>query len=374
MREKVRERGSGVLGGNKNFRSNLVSIFVDNLNPKVEQNSLWGIFRPFGFVRHLHLSPKSRSRRSCFAFVRFTTKEEVVRFAELTNGMLIYGWPISSKIASLDWSRRSKDYGRPFRKPVIGDGFQAEAVRNASRVSNSSSGSSYAEAVKNFDIAIKESSEVVTWDEEAYDNSWLKFCAVGWAIGEPFLIEDETLHREKLFRGKILVLIPFGHRCPSVIKVATGKSNFTVSVWEDPVPATIEWISKRLGIGLDVYADSKGVGSGDLGDMQGFPRQDNSTVPGPKGGGAAALNHSSFQIPLEKESDARISSIGCHLDPLPLGLLVKPNSIKGVPKKVQFKGKGVLLKKATRFPSVSHNPNGNLVIDKCKAPGLIGMM
>ena len=56
MREN-RERSSlKANNGRDDFRENLVSIFVDNLNPVVDQKGLWGIFKSFGLVRDLHLS------------------------------------------------------------------------------------------------------------------------------------------------------------------------------------------------------------------------------------------------------------------------------------------------------------------------------
>ena len=79
MRENVRERSSSGRLGFTDFSSNLVSIFVDNLNPIVEQKVLWGIFKVIGRIRDLCLSPKTRTRRSCFAFIRFGTKEEAFK-------------------------------------------------------------------------------------------------------------------------------------------------------------------------------------------------------------------------------------------------------------------------------------------------------
>ena len=47
--------------------------------------------------------------RSCYAFVRFSTREEAERFAGLVNGMHVYGWPIRAKVADIDWNRRKKE-------------------------------------------------------------------------------------------------------------------------------------------------------------------------------------------------------------------------------------------------------------------------
>lgn len=82
-------------------------------------------------------------------------------------------------------------------------------------------------------------------------NVWCEelFIRLGWAIGEPLLIEDETLHRVSLFRGKVLVLIPNSHCYPDAIKVETRKMSFSVSVREDLVPVLEEWVSRRLWSG-----------------------------------------------------------------------------------------------------------------------------
>ena len=67
---------------------------------------LWNIFKPFGRVRDVYLSSKSRARRSLFAFIRFETMEEATKVARLTNKMYVYGWPIVSKVASYGWNKR----------------------------------------------------------------------------------------------------------------------------------------------------------------------------------------------------------------------------------------------------------------------------
>ena len=79
-REKANERGSHRFGfgdskrvevgyedrktfaGRKDFRDNLVFIFIDNLYPKVDVACLWGVFKVFGRVRDVFLSSQNRSR------------------------------------------------------------------------------------------------------------------------------------------------------------------------------------------------------------------------------------------------------------------------------------------------------------------------
>ncbi|KAK2635502.1 hypothetical protein Ddye_030294 [Dipteronia dyeriana] len=48
---------------------------------------------------------------------------------------------------------------------------------------------------------------VQCWSEEF-------FMRLGWAVGEPLLIEEEIVNRYLLCRGRVLVLIPYGLRCP----------------------------------------------------------------------------------------------------------------------------------------------------------------
>ena len=51
-------------------------------------------------------SMEKRSRRSKFAFVLFESLEEAAKVAKTTDGMLMYGWPIVSKVATYGWSNR----------------------------------------------------------------------------------------------------------------------------------------------------------------------------------------------------------------------------------------------------------------------------
>ena len=104
MREKVSERGSESVGWREqgrrvDFRSKLISVHIDNLNPVVDQMGLWSIFKPFGRVRDVYLSAKNPARRSSYAFIRFETKEEATKVVRMTNGMHSYGWPIVAKVA-----------------------------------------------------------------------------------------------------------------------------------------------------------------------------------------------------------------------------------------------------------------------------------
>ena len=40
------------------FRDRLFSVFVDNINPTVDQEGMWGMLKPFGRIRDIYLSPR----------------------------------------------------------------------------------------------------------------------------------------------------------------------------------------------------------------------------------------------------------------------------------------------------------------------------
>ncbi|KAK0601333.1 hypothetical protein LWI29_023235 [Acer saccharum] len=115
LRENAREgagRANGG-GGQKDFRDNLVSVFVDNLSHEVDVAGIWGIFKPFGKLRDVFLSPKSSARRSLYAFLRFSTREEALKVAKMVNGMHVYARPIQAKIVDYGWSNRRQTEIRP---------------------------------------------------------------------------------------------------------------------------------------------------------------------------------------------------------------------------------------------------------------------
>ncbi|KAK3200445.1 hypothetical protein Dsin_023860 [Dipteronia sinensis] len=114
QRVNVRERDSRfhvhgweaqVQANRKDFRDKLVSVFVDNLSPVVDLAGLWGIFKPFGVVRDVFFSLKMNTRTICYAFIRFTTIEEARKVVDKVNGMHVYGWPITAKVADYGWDK-----------------------------------------------------------------------------------------------------------------------------------------------------------------------------------------------------------------------------------------------------------------------------
>ncbi|KAK3231711.1 hypothetical protein Dsin_003592 [Dipteronia sinensis] len=200
MRERVSERNSEIFchggkkraetvrhGGEKDFRDCLHSIFVDNLNPKVDEVYLWGFFKCYGRVRDVFLSSKNISRRSCFAFIRFESLEEARKVAESVNGKNVIGWSISSKVVAFGWKNRRlgavKDFG-----PRIGDEVPVEDGKiigsQRYRIRNRNNGS-FAEAlqVRSKRCQIGEGSDEkiasLLWDNKSGEGNWLDKCAVG---------------------------------------------------------------------------------------------------------------------------------------------------------------------------------------------------
>ncbi|KAK1567397.1 hypothetical protein Q3G72_011649 [Acer saccharum] len=74
------------------------------------------------------------------------------------------------------------------------------------------------------------------------------FKKLGWLLGEPVLIEQETLHKETFDRGRILVLIPLYQPCHGLIKVSVGDGKFFVKIFEDAAPVDPAWTERFLGL------------------------------------------------------------------------------------------------------------------------------
>ncbi|KAK0606710.1 hypothetical protein LWI29_003197 [Acer saccharum] len=74
------------------------------------------------------------------------------------------------------------------------------------------------------------------------------FKRLGWAVGEPLRIDEETVKRNNIAVGRVLVLIPYNHSCPKVIKVVTGRNYFSVHVTEDLTPVSYSNVLEWLGL------------------------------------------------------------------------------------------------------------------------------
>ncbi|KAK1560652.1 hypothetical protein Q3G72_029249 [Acer saccharum] len=79
------------------------------------------------------------------------------------------------------------------------------------------------------------------WDQTFFKN-------LGWKIGEPLLVEEETAQRSRFDSGKLLVLIPQDRQMPVKIKVDMEEFSFNVKLKEDPTPVISSWLKVFLGL------------------------------------------------------------------------------------------------------------------------------
>ena len=63
------------------------------------------------------------------------------------------------------------------------------------------------------------------------------FFKVGWMIGEPLLIDEDTSKKKRLDKGRILVLVNKFVSVSSKIAVKAGNISFQISLKEDDNPA-----------------------------------------------------------------------------------------------------------------------------------------
>ncbi|KAK0581192.1 hypothetical protein LWI29_011203 [Acer saccharum] len=116
------------------------------------------------------------------------------------------------------------------------------------------------------------------------------FRNLGWLLGEPLLIEDATLLRKSLDRGRILVLIPLGRAYPTKVRVMDGKDSFAVLISEEATPVDFDWLEKFLGLSQNTYPAVRNP----------FPKKKvNPEVARGQGGRCVPLS-SYFKIALEK--------------------------------------------------------------------------
>ncbi|KAK1583564.1 hypothetical protein Q3G72_025034 [Acer saccharum] len=163
----------------------------------------------------------------------------------MVDDMLVFGWPIRAKVASFGWnSRRSlgfKQFGVHGGKglPKVGDREGWDSGNGGNR--------SFVEIVKgNQTCCVKETIEQaleMEWNSKDNKNEWLSKL-----LGEPLLIDEETMQKERFDRGRILVLIPHNQSSTSLIKVLVGSESFFIKISEDSFPADHTWPTKYLGL------------------------------------------------------------------------------------------------------------------------------
>ncbi|KAK3199767.1 hypothetical protein Dsin_023182 [Dipteronia sinensis] len=163
------------------------------------------------------------------------------------------------------------------------------------------------------------------------------FLKLGWAVGEPLLIEKKTLNRENLFGGKVLTLIPNGD---TAVLVGAG------------VNAPIM--------------------------KQTFPRIEQLKASCSKTSGAAADKSTTFQLSVTKKSASRKvvqfelglgsgKDMGSGFGNTKNGFLVKPKLACGLPKRAQLKEIGSIINNEDINKSAAHIGQPNMELGKGKS-------
>ncbi|KAK1550681.1 hypothetical protein Q3G72_023003 [Acer saccharum] len=118
----------------------------------------------------------------------------------------------------------------------------------------------------------------MSWSSRQCDNEWLNRCVVGtlkafsgvasvnfrriplsfwnsaffmrlgWTIGEPLLIDDETTLKKRFDKGRILVLVQQEKLASVKVKVEAGLRSFLADLQEDEVVVDWSWVEKQLGL------------------------------------------------------------------------------------------------------------------------------
>ncbi|KAK3199949.1 hypothetical protein Dsin_023364 [Dipteronia sinensis] len=74
------------------------------------------------------------------------------------------------------------------------------------------------------------------------------FNKLGCLIGEPVLIEKETLLRDRLDKEKMMILVPQSTNCSCKVKVSGNHRTFVVNVDEERNLVDVQWLESFLGL------------------------------------------------------------------------------------------------------------------------------
>ncbi|KAK1572422.1 hypothetical protein Q3G72_032449 [Acer saccharum] len=72
------------------------------------------------------------------------------------------------------------------------------------------------------------------------------FIQMGNEIGESLLVDDDTLFKRKLFKGRVLVLIKQGIPCPKFIIVNGKVGKIQLTMEEENTPVELQWVEEFL--------------------------------------------------------------------------------------------------------------------------------
>ncbi|KAK3198650.1 hypothetical protein Dsin_022065 [Dipteronia sinensis] len=74
------------------------------------------------------------------------------------------------------------------------------------------------------------------------------FMKLGWQIGEPLWVEEETRNRSRMDNGRVLVLVPQGKFCSTRVKVYVGKKSFVIKIMEEGNLVETSWLENHLAL------------------------------------------------------------------------------------------------------------------------------
>ncbi|KAK3221459.1 hypothetical protein Dsin_008484 [Dipteronia sinensis] len=275
--------------GRNDYIEKLFSIFIDNLNPKVESSCPWGIFKTHERVRDVFLSPNSKAMRSAFAFIRFETEEEACRVAKRvdvvkdSNGRDEERWVSENKnLVRVKWESNLKSekwlskcsigglrsfsnvervnsrlayMGFAFSRAYVGDKmilwrFDSEMdcvgfIRNRFFWADS------------FEWMKEGTSELVP----RYPLSWIEvlrvplgcwnesfFMKISGIYGEALMVDKNTSKRKRFDKGRVLVLASKRSHCPEYVEIMLDGKLFVVSLKLDEAPVELHWLESQLGL------------------------------------------------------------------------------------------------------------------------------
>ncbi|KAK0598633.1 hypothetical protein LWI29_036499 [Acer saccharum] len=79
---------------------------------------------------------------------------------------------------------------------------------------------------------------------------WSKefFLKMGWMLGEPLMVDEDTVQRRRLDKGRILILVQQEASVTTNIRVEVGNGFFMVATKEESIQVDHAWIENFLGL------------------------------------------------------------------------------------------------------------------------------
>ncbi|KAI9180574.1 hypothetical protein LWI28_006179 [Acer negundo] len=75
---------------------------------------------------------------------------------------------------------------------------------------------------------------------------------VGNRLGDFLFIEKDTILKRRMDRGKLLISLNDGRRCPNRLKVVDGKKSFVLTIEKDVTSMNFDWLGELLGLNFEL--------------------------------------------------------------------------------------------------------------------------